>query len=148
MTAPKTSQPAESNDVGWVHTLGEARHVRDESAARTAQSRTDDDAERRAASAGRWPAIVGRIRHLADAYNAGAGRTVLWVVEQSGRPMVTVAAGGEGAPSLTAELEGTLICIETRNGDGAPQTSEIRLRPDRDDQATAAYLLQNWMQRL
>jgi hypothetical protein len=144
----KKSSPAEARAVHWALTLGEERQVRDEGAARTAKSQEDDETRTMAASAERWVAIVAGIRQLADAYNTGAGRVVLSVVEQSGQQTVTVAAGCEGTSSLTAVLEGKLICIQARDAGGVPHASEIRLRPDRDDDATAAYVLQNWMQRL
>jgi hypothetical protein len=88
------------------------------------------------------------MRGLADAYNTGARRVVLSVVEQSGQPTVTVATGGEGTPFLTAALEDTLICIHGRDSGGVAHATEIRLSPDRDDDATAAYVLRDWMQRL
>ena len=96
----------------------------------------------------RWAAIVVSMKGLADAYNAGARRVVLRVVEQSGQPTVTVATGGEGTPCLTATLEDTLICIHGRDSGGVTRATEIRLSPDRDDDATAAYVLRNWMERL
>jgi hypothetical protein len=142
------ASPTEARAVDWALALGEERHVRDERAARTVKSQEEDATRMIATSAERWTAIVASIRQLADAYNTGASRVVLSVVEQSGQPTVTVAAGGEGTPSLTAALEGTLICTHGRDAGGVPHVSEIRLRPDRDDAATAAYLLQNWMQRL
>ena len=92
--------------------------------------------------------IVAAIRRLTDAYNAGANRVVLSVVEQSGQPTVTVAAGGEAAPYLTAALEDTLICMHARDAMGIPHANQVRLRSDCGDDATAAYLLQNWMQHL
>ncbi|HXD21675.1 MAG TPA: hypothetical protein VN654_31935 [Vicinamibacterales bacterium] len=100
-----------------------------------------------ALSAERWTAIVAGIRRLVDAYNAGARRAILSVAEESDEPTVTIAAGGEG-PSLTAALEDTLICVHAREAGGVARVSEVRLRPDRGDDATAAYVLQNWMQRL
>jgi hypothetical protein len=133
---------------GWARGLGEERHARDEYAARTAKSR-DEEAERMTAvSIERWAAVVASMRRLTDAYNAGARRVVLTVVEQPGQPSVTVAAGGEGAPFLTAALEDTLICIHGRHSDGFAHTAEIRLQPNRSDDATAAYVLRDWMQRL
>jgi hypothetical protein len=100
-----------------------------------------------AASAERWRAIVAGIRRLVDAYNTGAGRTVLSVEEETEKPTVTIAAGAE-APSLTAALEDTVICVQVRAVDSVSCSSDVRLRPDRSDDATAAYILQNWMQRL
>ena len=133
---------------GWALALGEERQVRDEGAARAAKSQQEDETRMIATSAERWAAIVGGIRQLADAYNSGAGRVVLSVVEQSAPQTVTVAASGDGTSSLTAALEGTLICIQARDTGGVPHDSEIRLHPDRDNDATAAYILQDWMQRL
>ena len=144
----KKSSPAEARPVHWALALGGARQVRDEGAARLAKSRDDDDTRMIAAAAERWGAIVAGIRQLADAYNTGAGRVVLSVVEQSGQQTVAVAAGCEGASSLTAALEGTLICVQAHDSGGVPHDSAIRLRPDRDDRATAAYILQSWMQHL
>ena len=60
----------------------------------------------------------------------------------------SVSAGGEGTPYLTATLEGTFICMKARDALGIPHATEFRLRSDRGDDATAAYLLQNWMERL
>jgi hypothetical protein len=144
----KKSNPAEARAVHWALALGEERQVRDEGAARTAKSQEEDETRMIATSAERWAAIVAGIRQLADAYNTGAGRVVLSVVEQSGQQTVTVAAGCEGTSSLTAALEGKLVCIQARDAGNVPHTAEIRLRPDRDDDATAAYIQQNWMQRL
>jgi hypothetical protein len=70
------------------------------------------------------------------------------VIEIAGQPIVTVAADGAAAPFLRAELEGTLISTNARDGQGIAQASELRLQRDRSDEGTAAYLLQNWMQRL
>jgi hypothetical protein len=132
----------------WAHGLGEERYTRDECAARTVKSQEEDAARTSAASVERWPAIVAGIRLLADAYNTGARRAVLNVVEQAGQAAVTITASGDGTASLTAVLEDTLICVHARDAGGVSCASEVRLRPDRGDDATAAYLLQNWMQRL
>ena len=48
-------------------------------------------------------AIVAGIRRLVDAYNTGAGRTVLSVEEETDGPIVTIAAGAE-ASSLAVAL--------------------------------------------
>ena len=134
--------------IGWAQDLGEERYARDECAARTAKSREEEAERMTAVSIERWAAIVASIRGLADAYNAGARRVVLSVVEQSGQPTVTVATSCEGTPFLTAALEDTLICIHGRDSGGVARATEIRLRPDRDDDATAAYVLRDWMRRL
>ena len=139
---------SETGATQWAHGLGEQRHARDAAVARTATSHQEDAARTSAASMVRWPAIVASIRRLVDAYNTGAQRAILSVVEQSGQSTVTVAAGAGGTPSLTAALEDTLICVQARDALGVSHDVEVRLRPDRSDDATAAYVLQDWMQRL
>jgi hypothetical protein len=138
---------AETRVTHWARGLGEERHVRDERAAETAKSAEEHAARTSAVSAGRWPGIVAAIRRLVDAYNAGAGRAVLNVEGESDNPTVTIAAGRQG-PSLTATLEDTLIGVRAHGTGGVCYASEVRLRPDRDNDATAAYVLQNWMQHL
>ena len=144
----KKSGLAELAITDWAHRLGKHRHVRDEHVLCTAKSEAEATARSNAASLERWQAIVECIRRLSDAYNAGAKRVCLSVVERSGPPAVTVAWNGEATPYLTATLEDTVICIRGRDSGGVAHATEVRLRPDRDNDATAAYLMQNWMQRL
>ena len=144
----RTEYDQPSRPVRWAQQLGHTRYTQDECAARLAQSEQADAAQATALSIERWVTIVAAIRRLADAYNAGARRRVLNVVEQPGQPTVTVAAGGEGTPYLTATLENTLICMHACDALGTRSETDFQLRSDRDDEATAAYLLQNWMQHL
>lgn len=132
----------------WAQRLGERRHAHDERAARAAKADEDDATRSNAVSLQRWPAIVACIRNLIGAYNAGANRRVLNILDEPGQRAITVRAGDEHAPYLTAMLDHTLICTRGRDSNGVSHASELRLRPDRDDEATAAYLLQNWMQHL
>jgi hypothetical protein len=132
----------------WAHRLGQQRLARDESVARITKSEEEDAAQAAAASVERWPAIVDAIRRLADAYNAGVGRTVLTVVETAGPPGVTVAAEGGGTPSLSATLDDSVVSIHARDARGVTHAADVRLRADRDDRTTAAYFLQDWMQHL
>src|ERR1041385_1312775 len=108
----------ETRVTQWARGLGEERHARDERPAEAAKSLDEDAARTSAVSAGRWPGIVAAIRRLVDAYNEGAGRTVLNVEGESDNPTVTIAAGRQG-PSLTATLENTLI------GRSEEHTSEL-----------------------
>lgn len=143
-----TGSLVEIRATHWAHGLGDARYIRDECAARTISSAAEDAARTLVRSVERWAAIVASIRRLVDAYNTGARRAVLTVVEQSEPAIVTIATEGEGMPFLTAALEDTLICVHGRDSGGVAHAMEVRLRQDRDDDATAAYLLQHWMQRL
>lgn len=132
----------------WANRLGQQHSARDESVARLAMSQEERTTQAVAVSVERWVTIVEAMRRLTVAYNAGANRPVLNVVEQSGQPAVTVTAGGEGAPYLTAALEETTVCMRSRDAVGIAYATDFLLRRDRDDDATAAYLLQNWMQHL
>jgi hypothetical protein len=136
------------NAIDWAQRLGDSRRARDQSAAQLTESQQADAALVAALSTDRWVTIVAAIRRHIEAYNAGARRAVLNVTEQCGEPSVTVAAGDDGSPYLTATLDGTFISMKARDGLGIPHATEFRLRPDRGDDATAAYLLQNWMERL
>ena len=138
---------ADTRATRWARGLGEERHARDEQAAETAKSAEEDAARTSAISAERWTGIVAAIGRLVDAYNAGARRPVLNVEGDSDNLTVTIAAGRQG-PSLTATLENTLIGVRAHSTGGVSYASEVRLRPDRDNDATAAYVLQNWMQHL
>jgi hypothetical protein len=142
-----TSSRCTAQGTRWARGLGEEHHGREELAGKTSKSRQEDAARATALSAERWAAIVTGIRRLVDAYNAGAERAVLSVEEASDEPTVTVAVGAEG-PSLRAALDDTLICVHARDAGGVARVSEVRLRSDRGDDATAAYVLQNWMERL
>ncbi len=139
---------AEGQTRHWAQRLGVERHARDECAVRNAKSEEDDATRASVVSLERWRAIVACIRRLAGEYNSGAKRVVLRVVEQPGQRGVTIAAGGEGAPYLTAVLEDTLICSDGLDSSGVAHVREVRLRSDRDDDTTAAYVVQDWMQRL
>jgi hypothetical protein len=142
------SDPVGKRASNWAKRLGQEHDARDASAARLATLQQEHVTQATAVSVDRWVTIVASIRRLTDAYNAGANRVVLSVVEQSGQPTVTVTAGGEGAPYLTAALDDMLICMHARDAMGIPHANQFRLRPDRSDDAAAAYLLQNWMQHL
>jgi hypothetical protein len=131
----------------WSRRLGHVRRRRDLCAEQLAHSQ-QADAERAAAlSTDRWVAIVGAVRAHVAAYNTGAGRVVLHVTEASGELEVTVAAG-EGLPYVTATLEGPFVAVRARDALAVPYATEFRLCPERSDEATAAYLLRNWMERL
>lgn len=137
----------EVRSMNWAHQLGEQRHIRDECAARLVRSETDGAVRLNELSLERWRSIVDCVRQVAAAYNRGAKRGCL-SVKRSGHNAVTITETGEGTPYLTAALEDTIICVRGRHRDGGVHATEVRLRQDRGDDATAAYVLQNWMQRL
>ena len=139
---------ADGGATHWAQRLGEQRHAQDVCVVRAAKAEEEAATRTNAVSLQRWQAIVACIRNLVDAYNAGANRVVLSVLDEPGQRAITVHAGDGHAPYLTAILDHTLICSQGRDSNGVAHASELRLRPDRDDEATAAYVLQNWMQHL
>ena len=66
------------------------------------------------------------------------------------RPAITIESesSGEEGPSLSVALEGTLIRVSGVDGRGVSFAAEYRVREDRSDESTAAYLVQNWMESL
>jgi hypothetical protein len=69
-------------------------------------------------------------------------------LDSSEQAVVTVESSNEGHPFLSATLEGALIDVSARDADGISYHREFRMVPNRNDERTAAYLLQNWMERL
>jgi hypothetical protein len=119
---------SETRTTQWAHALGEERHARDRRTAQATTSREEDAARMSAASAERWTAIVAGIRRLVDAYNTGAGQTVLSVEEETDELSVTIAAGAD-APSLTAALEDTVICVQVRAVDSVSCSPKLDCVP-------------------
>ena len=77
-------------------------------------------------------------------------REVLSVAEDravSDCPTVTIQSG-DGGPSRLATLEGTLICVHTRDREGLSRQAEHPFRYERSDEETAAYVLRPWLERL
>lgn len=138
-------------DDEWVVTLGKKHGVRERAAVQAAKAASDRTAATTKLSLDRWTHIVAAMTELVTAYNVSFDRNVLDIAEDRSdpdRPVVTIQASGEGSPSLLAALEGTLICVRTRDGEGFSCNTERALLPERDDEQTAAYVLQPWMERL
>ena len=117
-------------------------------AAKAASDRSEDTTK---LSLERWPHIVAAMTRLITAYNVSFDRNVLNLTEERSdpnRPVVTIQAGGDVSPSLVAALDGSLICVGSRDAEGVSCNVERPLLPDRDDDQTAAYVLQDWMGRL
>ena len=140
-----------ANARNWVATLGQKHGARERAAALAARAALDGDADGLTLARERWFGIVAAMRRLAGLYNIAFDRDVLAVVDDrsdADRPVVTVRADGSDAPSLEAVLEGTLICVRCSDAQGQWVEMEHRLRADRDDEQTAAYVLQHWMEPL
>jgi hypothetical protein len=132
----------------WAQRLGETHRDRDERATQLARVQQAEAAKATGLSIERWASVVAAIRRLADAYNTGAQRIVLTVVEEPGQPAVTITPGSNGTAHLIATLEDACISMRARDEQGTSYAIDVPLRSERDDDATAAYLLQNWMQHL
>jgi hypothetical protein len=134
--------------AGWAQRLGEMHHVRDQLATQLTRVQLAEAATATSQSIARWASVVAAVRRLVDAYNTGAQRIVLTVQEEPGQPVVAIATGSNSTAHLIATLEDTCIYMCARDNQGIAYAIDVPLRCDRDDDATAAYLLQNWMQHL
>ena len=135
----------------WAVTLGKKHGARERAALQAAKAASDRSEDTTKLSLERWTDIVAAMTHLITAYNVSFDRNVLSVTEDRSdpnRPVVTFEAGGDGSPSLTAVLDGNLICVRSHDAGGLSCNVERPLQPDRDDDQTAAYVLQDWMGRL
>ena len=64
------------------------------------------------------------------------------------RPLIRVSSRSADGPFLTARLEGALVAVRVRDRDSVICRNDQELRADRDDDRTAAHLLQAWLERL
>lgn len=133
----------------WPRQIGEKHQRRDGAASRRAQAIVDDEHERRAACRRRWPTIVAAIRALTEEYNAGFGVEAVAVVEGSDleQPSVTLESVVSEHSTLAITLDGSELFVRRSGGvDSSESTRWVAL--NRNDEDTAAYLVQDWMQRL
>jgi hypothetical protein len=138
---------------GWAGALGEKRRAREMAAAGISEMKGDASGALISESLARWPPIAEAIGRLVGAYNAGADRTILSLrtaTTMPHQPAITIEseASGEERPSLSVALDGTLIRLSGVDGRGVSFAAEYRVREDRSNDSTAAYLVQNWMESL
>jgi hypothetical protein len=138
---------------GWAGALGEKRRAREAAAAGIVERKDEASGRLIAESLARWPPIAVEMCRLIGAYNAGADRVILRVNDVTripDQPAVAIESESNGGqqPSLLVALEGTLIRVSGVDGRGVSFAAEYRLREDRSDDSTAAYLLQHWMEGL
>src|SRR4029434_482970 len=95
-----------------------------------------------------WPAIVAAMRRLIGCYNHGTGRETLVLVDnhtaESGELTATVNAGESEV--LVLAVDEADLWVRPPQSDTAQ--GERWIGVDRSDEATAAYILQNWLTRL
>jgi hypothetical protein len=127
--------------------LGTAHRRRDEVAASIASGRREHDAAQSASSLARWPRIVDAIRTAVAAYNEGNGQARLVVTEMADRqhPSVTIESSGNTIPPLVVTLAVAELKVGSASNDSGPGRWVDLARTDDD---TAAYILQEWMERL
>ncbi len=133
----------------WAREIGEKHQRRDRAASRHAQPIVDDEHERTAVCRLRWPMILAAIRALTEEYNRGFGSDAIVVVEGSGleHPGVTLESVVSKHTTLGITVDGPELLVRTRNGvDSSAGPRWVAL--NRTDEDIAAYLLQDWMQRL
>jgi hypothetical protein len=151
-TPLSTSRPSKvATTDDWVITLGTAHGARERAAVQTAGTARDERAAMAALALERWTHIVAAMTRLVSAYNVSFGRDILRAAEDRSdatRPVMTISSGDEGSPSLVAALEGTLICVCSRGTQGLLWDVQRPLVAGRDDDQTAAYILQQWMEQL
>lgn len=133
----------------WPRQIGEKHQRRDCAASRGAQAIVDGEHERRTACRLRWPMILVAIKALTEEYNAGFGLDAVVVVEGSDleHPSVTLESVVSEHSTLGIAVDGSELLVRTRGAvDSSESTRWVAL--NRNDEDTAAYLVQDWMQRL
>ena len=130
--------------------LGASHSRRDEAAQLSARAIQERDKARQLACHRRWPAVVAAMRTLIGCYNDGTGGETLLIVEgptgQGEEPTVTVTA--RGGPTLVMAVEGADIWVRASQGKNARMHGERWIGLNRTDEATADYVLQNWLAQL
>jgi hypothetical protein len=139
--------PHHMND--WSRSIGDKRRQRDDAESVAALALLEGEMERRRVSLVRWPRIVAAMRALIARYNEGVGREALVLAEDlnAERPGVTVDSAGLRRSTLAVALEDSELCVGTRAGDAGLVDSR-RIDLTRTDDATAEYVVRNWMERI
>jgi len=135
--------------IDWARQIGKKHQRRDWAASLEAQATVDGEHERRTACRLRWPMILTAIRALSDEYNTGFGLEAVVVVEGSDleHPSVTLESAVSGHSTLGIALDGSELFVRTKGAvDSSESTRWVAL--DRTDENIAAYLVQDWMERL
>jgi hypothetical protein len=129
--------------------LGATHRRRDHAAASITQGRVERESGRSVTSLARWPAIVSAIRAVVASYNEGVGGDRLAVTETNDRrhPSVMIESTAGTIPVLVLTLDEAEIRVD--NG-STSHPGEIKRWVDltRSDEDTAAYVLQEWLERL
>jgi hypothetical protein len=130
--------------------LGTAHRRRDEAAAALALARSHLDTEGSMTSLARWSGIVRAIRGIVGAYNGGVGYELLVVTETTDRqhPRVVIECPGSLIPALDIRVDAAELHVSSCSTDAGSGRINRWVDLTRADDDTAAYLLQEWMERL
>jgi len=135
----------------WAATLGQQHGARARAAELASLATRDAAVDDVTMALSRWPRIVEAMTRLVAAYNTGFERETLTIAEDQAlpsRPAVTIRASGTDAPLLVVTLEESVMCARHCDSGDRSRETEYRLRADRNDDETAAYVLQDWMEHL
>ena len=133
----------------WAREIGEKHQRRDGAISLRAQAVVDDEHARSAACRLRWPMILAAIRALTAEYNRGFGADAVLVVEGSDleHPAVTLQSVLSEHSTLGIAIDGPELLVRTRGAAGSSENARW-VALNRTDEDTAAYLVQDWMERL
>jgi hypothetical protein len=125
--------------------LGASQSRRDEVAqlsARVIQERND---AQQLACHRRWPAIVDAMRTLIACYNDGAGGERLIIVDRPAGEEPTVTVTSHGGRTLVMAVDGADLWVRASQDENGRMQGERWIGLNRTDEATAKYVLQNWL---
>ena len=147
--ASHLATPADAS-LAWYRRLGASHRRHVELSHLNARAMQERDDARQLACYHRWPAIVGEMRTLIGCYNEGAGEEILILADgvsrQGSEPTATVTARS-GRTLVMAVEDGDLWVRGGADENGRTQ-GERWIGLNRTDEATAAYVLQNWLSQL
>ncbi len=144
-----TSHPATPADAtkDFYRRLGATQSRRDAAAQLSARVILERDAARQLACHRRWPAIVDAMRTLIACYNDGAGGERLIIVDgpagHGQEPTVTVTS--HGGRTLVMAVDGADLWVRASQDENGKMQAERWIGLNRTDEATAGYVLQNWL---
>lgn len=145
-----TTPPLADATKDLYRRLGASHRRRDEAAQLSARAIQERDDARQLTCRRRWPTIVDAMRTLVNCYNEGTGGETLIIVEgptgQDEEPMVTVTA--RGGRALVVAVDGADLVVRASEDENGGMQGEQWIGLDRTDEATASYVLQNWLAQL
>ena len=131
----------------WSRRVGETHGRRARATTIAEQKAVDREHQRDAECLQRWPAIVAAMRTVVAGYNHGVGLEAVTFVEDKMNRGVTLETVTNGRRALVIALDGSDVSVRTHNRQG-DSTSRYWVSLNRTDENAAAYLLNDWMERL